>query len=112
MRMCLRTGGVGVQCDHRRMVDEYAHVLARGGNTAVTHLAGRTFPGLHIQGDTFAELQRSLADAAGRLRRGPTEAATLDDLDNAIAEMAQMLRFYESVLDEHDIRLPYLRDAN
>jgi hypothetical protein len=48
--------------------NEQAQVLARGGNTAVIQLKGRAFPGIHIQGDTFAELRRQLAEAIGRLR--------------------------------------------
>jgi hypothetical protein len=35
----------------------------------------------------------------------------LDDLDSAVAEMGHMLRFYERVLAERDIRRPYFRDA-
>jgi hypothetical protein len=50
------------------VADELARVLARGGNAAVVQLQGRAFPGLHVQGDTFAELQRQLADVAARLR--------------------------------------------
>jgi hypothetical protein len=41
--------------------------------------------------------------------RGGGEA--LDDLGSGVQQMAQMLRFYESVLAERDIRLPYVPDA-
>ncbi|MFI1992969.1 DUF6959 family protein [Actinoplanes sp. NPDC020271] len=50
------------------MSDEQAHVLACGGNLAVTQLDGRAFPGIHIQGDTFAALQRQITQSVGRLR--------------------------------------------
>jgi hypothetical protein len=53
---------------------------------------------IHVQGDTFAELQRQLAGAVGRLRRTVGDSEALDDLDDAVEEMAKMLSFYESVL--------------
>jgi hypothetical protein len=39
---------------------------------------------------------------------GGSEA--LDDLDYAIEEMTNVLRFYESALSERDIQRPYPRD--
>ncbi|SCG69555.1 DUF6959 family protein [Micromonospora inositola] len=89
------------------MDDEHAQVLAHGGNTAVTHLAGRAFPGIHVQGDTFAEMRRQLAGAASRLRHTEGGSEPLDDLDYVIEEMTQILRFYEAVLAERGIQLPY-----
>lgn len=91
------------------MSDEQARVLARGGNVAVTWLDGRAFPGIHVQGDTFAALHRQLADAASRLRRTVGGSEALDDLDYAVEEMTNVLRFYESTLSERDIQRPYLR---
>ena len=91
------------------MTDEQARVLARDGNVAVTQLGGRAFPGLHLQGDTFAELQRQLADAVSRLSHARDDAEAWDNLDSAVEEMTQMLRFYESVLEEHDVERPYRR---
>jgi hypothetical protein len=92
------------------VTDEQARVLAHGGNVAVTWLDGRAFPGIHVQGDTFAELHRQLADAASRLRRTVGDSEALDDLDYAVEEMTNMLRFYESALAERDVRRPYLQD--
>jgi hypothetical protein len=99
-----------MRCEHRQVADEQAHVLARGGNVAVTQLDGRAFPGIHVQGDTFAELQRQLADAASRMRRTVGDREALDDLDYTVEEMTKMLRFYESVLAERDVRRPYFRN--
>ncbi|WP_373871041.1 DUF6959 family protein [Actinoplanes philippinensis] len=56
------------------MGDEQGQVLASGGNIAVTHLAGRAFPGVHIQGDTFANLRQQLVDVARRLRQDPSDS--------------------------------------
>jgi hypothetical protein len=78
------------------MSETRARVLARNGNVAATHLDGRAFPGVHVQGDTFAGLLRAVTDAAGRLRRDPGDAEALDDLDHVAGEMALMLRFYEA----------------
>ncbi|WCN83255.1 DUF6959 family protein [Micromonospora sp. LH3U1] len=89
------------------MDDERAQVLAHDGNTAVTHLAGRAFPGIHVQGDTFAEMQRQLAAAASTLRLSEGGGEALDDLDYVVEELTQILRFYEAVLVERGIQLPY-----
>jgi hypothetical protein len=74
------------------MAGEQAQVLARDGNAAVVHLPGRVFPGVLLQGDTFAALQRQFADAAARLRRAAGDDEALDDLEYAVAEMAQVMR--------------------
>ena len=72
----------------------------------MTHLPGRAFPGVHVQGDTFADLGGQFAAAAQRLRHDPGDAEALDDLDYAVAELAGMIRFYESVLAERGQHLP------
>jgi hypothetical protein len=92
------------------MTQEQARVLARSGNIAVTQLDGRAIPGIHIQGDTFAELQRQAAAAVGRLRQAPAESDALDEIDSLVEEMVQILGFFEATLAEHDIRLPYFRE--
>jgi hypothetical protein len=89
------------------VTDEQARVLGRGGNVAVTQLDGRAFPGIHVQGDTFAGLQRQLAGAVSRLRRTVGDCEALDDLDDAVEDMAKMLSFYESVLAERGVLRPY-----
>jgi hypothetical protein len=96
-------------CDHRWVNDEQARVLARSGNLAVTQLDGRAFPGVHIQGDTFAELQRQFAEVVSRLRDAGDDSDALDDLQDGVEQMTGMLHFYETALEMHDIRRPYLR---
>ncbi len=85
-------------------------MLARGGNIAVTQLDGRAFPGLHIQGDTFANLRQQVVESARRLRRDPGDSEALDDLDYVGDELTQFIQFYESVLAERDIERPYVRE--
>jgi hypothetical protein len=89
------------------MGHEHAHVLSRAGNWAVVHLPGRQFPGIEIQGDTFATLRTSLGEAVRSLRRDPVDPAGLDVLDSAIREMDLMLGFYEQVLADRGIKCPY-----
>ena len=82
-------------------------MIAARGNYLIAH----TFPGIHVQGDTFAELRRQLADAAGRLRRSSGDGDALDDLDYAVADITQMLSFYETVLAEYGIPRPYCNES-
>ncbi|MFE9690341.1 DUF6959 family protein [Micromonospora sp. NPDC005806] len=89
------------------MSQEQAQVLSRGGNCAVVQLAGRAFPGIHLQGDTFAALWMQLADAARSLREDPGNGEALDDLDYAIGEAGGFLGFYEATLSERGIQRPY-----
>jgi hypothetical protein len=103
----LRSELIASRCEDRQVTDEQARVLARGGNIAVTWLEGRAFPGLHVQGDTFAELVRLFADAALQVRRDVEGSEALDELDRGLEQMTTMLRFYESALTERSIRLPY-----
>ncbi|MBV1853186.1 DUF6959 family protein [Catellatospora tritici] len=82
-------------------------LLSRDGNCAVTHLPGRNFPGLYVQGDTFAELRGLFLRAARTLRERPGDPDALDDLDHGIRDMTEMLEFYERVLAERGISRPY-----
>ncbi|GAA2687944.1 DUF6959 family protein [Actinoplanes palleronii] len=89
------------------MSDEQARVLARNGNLAVTHLDGRAFPGVHIQGDTFANWQHQLAEATRRLHNTTDDADATDDLTDVVEEMTEVLRFYEATLKTQGLRRPY-----
>lgn len=82
-------------------------MLSRGTNCAVVQLSGRAFPGIHLQGDTFAALLVQLADAARLLRRDPGDRAALDELDHAVGEAERFLGFYEATLSERGIQRPY-----
>jgi predicted RNase H-like HicB family nuclease len=87
--------------------DEQASVLARDANVAIVHLAGRKFPGVHMQGDTFMELRRQPADAVGRLQRTSCDGAVVDELDDVLQQMTEMLRLYEATLLRRGIQRPY-----
>lgn len=82
-------------------------MLSRGTNFAVVQLSGRAFPGIHLQGDTFAALLVQLADAARLLRHDPGGRAALDELDDVVGELERFLGFYEATLSERGIQRPY-----
>jgi hypothetical protein len=86
---------------------ESAVVWSRAGNCAVVQLPGRTFPGVHVQGDTFAALRTELSAAARILRLDPGNDEALDELDHAVQEMEAIVVRYEEALSERGIRLPY-----
>ncbi|WP_405431147.1 DUF6959 family protein [Micromonospora sp. NBC_00617] len=89
------------------MSQDQAQVLSRVTNFAVVQLSGRAFPGIHLQGDTFAALLVQLADAARLLRHDPGDRAALDELDDAVGELERFLGFYEATLAERGIQRPY-----
>jgi Family of unknown function (DUF6959) len=84
-----------------------APILSRAGNWAVVLLPDRKFPGLHVQGDTFAALRAQLAGAARMLHGDPADPDALDELDGVVEEMDSMIAFYEQVLAERGIQRPY-----
>jgi Family of unknown function (DUF6959) len=82
-------------------------ILSRAGNWAVVHMPGRKFPGIHVQGDTFAILRTQLAGVARRLHGEPGDPDALDDLDGVVEEIDAMLAFYEQTLSEQGFKRPY-----
>jgi hypothetical protein len=89
------------------MTTERHQPLPGKAHWAVVHLPGRTFPGLHVQGDTFAALRTQLAGAVRMLRGDPADPDALDDLDGVVEDMDAMLAFYEQVVAEHGFNRPY-----
>lgn len=98
---------LGANCDHCGVKHEEPSVLARDGNWAVVHLPGRRFPGVHVQGDTVAALRAQFFEAARALRRDPADLKALDELDAAVAEIDALIGYYEQVLADHGINIPY-----
>lgn len=79
---------------------EHPEVLAREGNIAVIQMPGRRFPGLFIQGDSLANIRQLFADLADS-----------DELPDQMLEarhrIDEFMSFYEAVLHERGIQLPY-----
>jgi len=89
------------------MDEDGAPIVSRAGNWAVVHLPGRRFPGIHIQGDTFAAMRTQLESAARLLRSAPADSHALDDVDGVVEEMNAMLAHYEQVLVKRGSKRPY-----
>ncbi len=84
-----------------------ARVLAVAGNAAVVQLPGRRFPGVLVQGDTFALLCERLDDAlAGWLQRQAADPSA-EEAREVAAEFRRLQTFYEQTLGAEGIRLPY-----
>lgn len=77
---------------------EGAHLIDRAGNWAVVQLEGRRFPGIFMQGDTFASLVRLIEGADDPLP---------DDLQELRSEMIAVRRYFEGVLKDRGEELPY-----
>jgi hypothetical protein len=81
-------------------------VYTQASNLAMVRMPGRKFPGMVIQGDSLNILCRlatsilSKAKVTGDMEL-IDEASELNDL------LAGRLKLYESVLQEHGIKLPY-----
>jgi hypothetical protein len=88
------------------MTTQEIEVYSEATNQAIVRIPSRRFPGIVIQGD-------SLSILAG-LAEGIRDAAKRSSDDDLISDATQLsnsweglLLHYESVLDEHNIPLPY-----
>lgn len=90
--------------------EQRADVLARDGNWAVVHLPGRRFPAVAVQGDTLSALRDETAEALEHLAADDVAEATW--VLNALADrLGELLGFYEKVLGDHGLRVPYAPEA-
>lgn len=89
------------------MEEDGAPIVSRAGNWAVVHMPGRRFPGIQIQGDTFATMRTQLAGAARLLRNDPADPHALDEVDGVVEEMNAVLTYHEQVLAERGSKRPY-----
>jgi len=85
-----------------------ASILEAGANGAVVQLPGRAFPGLVVQGDSLSILVSTIEDLREAIAKNePTEIdASIAMLERSLKER---LEFYERVLVNHQIELPYVR---
>lgn len=81
-------------------------LLDSSPNAAVVQLAGRSFPGVVIQGDSLHNLFSLVRDAAAQLREGDADecGATLSEVQDTLEGY---LTVYQSVLDSKGIATPY-----
>jgi hypothetical protein len=87
-------------------------VLDPAANAAVLKLPWRRFPGLLLQGDSLSGLYADARKLADGLTPGrPVDAELADDAAALAEALADLVGHYESVLREHGIPLPYVRDS-
>jgi hypothetical protein len=88
-------------------------LYARECNVAVLHLPGRRFPGVFLQGDTFARLRNDVATARAAIESGGVNEArdcldsALQELDSALQEMDYLLGMYISALTTAGLPIPF-----
>lgn len=86
------------------MRTEPVDIFSDATNAAVMRHPGRRFPGILIQGDTLYTMC-DRADAACReLVQGSDAYGELNNLRN---QLWKLLNHYKSVLDEHNLPLPF-----
>jgi hypothetical protein len=81
-------------------------VYSEASNQGIVRMPGRQFPGCVVQGDSLAILCSFARSIHERLAGNPDEELTID-----ASELLRLLedrqRHYESVLAQHNIKLPY-----
>ena len=85
---------------------EATEIYSDAANQAVMRHPGRRFPGVLVQGDTLYSLCRTadLACVAAKPTLNQDDFGHLNGLRN---HLWSLLNHYKSVLQEHDIKLPF-----
>lgn len=86
-----------------------APVYGRIGNLAVVQLPGRAFPAIAVQGDTFQALVAQAEGLASAILASGVEAEMAEEVVHALARLRAARDFYEGVLCDRGIGLPYTR---
>ena len=81
-------------------------LLEPPGNRGVVHFAGRRYPALAVQGDTFSALRDSALRAQERLSSDDVEGCA-EELEGLIATLRDALTHYERVLRDRGFNVPY-----
>lgn len=86
--------------------DQPVVLLEPPGNWAVVHFAGRDYPALAVQGDTFSALRDSALHAQERLESDDVEGCA-EELEDLVSTLRDALAHYERVLRDRGFRVPY-----
>jgi len=86
------------------MRTEPVDIFSDATNAPVMRHPGRRFPGVLVQGDTLYSMCRRADEACRGGDRSSKAYAELNDLRNHLWEL---LTHYKSVLQEHDVSLPF-----
>ncbi len=84
-------------------------VFSDEGNHWIVRSAGRQFPALVIQGDSFNSLRVAVRRISQRAAVIGDEAL-IDEAAGLLQRFDERLAHYEAVLREHDLDLPYVSD--
>ena len=86
--------------------DQPIVLLEPPGNLGVVHFAGRRYPALAVQGDTFSALRDSALHAQERLASDDVEGCA-EELEDLVATLRDALAHYERVLRDRGFNVPY-----
>ena len=92
------------------MKEETVEIYSDATNQAVMRHPGRNFPGVLFQGDTLYSICRDLDETCRQLKNGDTELA-YEELNEIRNVMWQRLVHYKTVLQEHNIELPFSEES-
>ena len=83
-------------------------MLSSTTNSPVIRAPGRSFPGILVQGDSFAELTKGIGRIIKSLKED-NHSEAIDEAEDLLGECKEKLSHYESVLNEKGFDLPYTK---
>lgn len=86
-----------------------ARVYAIDGNLAVVHLPGRKFPAIAVQGDTLHTLVAQVEEIYAAVVASDRDGDIVDEVNDLVTRLRAIGVFYEVVLRENGIAIPYTR---
>lgn len=81
------------------------------GNYAVLRLPERNYPGVIFQGDTVATICSNLENIRQQARKIKNQEL-VEDVEYLVNQFNEILNGYERVLEENNIKLPYVKSEN
>lgn len=93
------------------METEPIEIYSHATNSCIVRMPERNHPGVVVQGDSLAALFSSALKLVERLEGNTDIEALLGALEIAQTLEAHLVH-YEMVLQNHNMRLPYIRDAS
>lgn len=83
--------------------------LTDAANYAVVRLPGRAHPGMVIQGDSLSILYQTVLEIRLAVQKGDISVVR-EGIDDLCEELRGLVEWYESVLAQEGLALPYFRD--
>ena len=73
---------------------QFAKLLSEPGNFAIVQLPGRKYPGVVVQGDTLAEIVKTLGNSTKS-----------EDIDEIYEQLHEVLEWYKTICEANSIKL-------